>query len=86
MHVPWWIAGGWAIDLFVGRTTRHHDDIDVQIQRADQLAVQATLATWDLNAADPPGTLRPWKPGEVLPAHVHDIWCRPVRPRPGRFN
>lgn len=73
----WWIAGGWAIDLFVGRTTRSHADVDVQILRRDQLAVQARLATWDLHAADPPGTLRPWKPGEILLAHVHDIWCRP---------
>lgn len=64
---PWWIAGGWAIDLFVGRTTRAHDDVDVQICRDDQLAFQAALATWDLHAADPPGTLRPWRHGEVLP-------------------
>lgn len=28
--------------------------------------------------ADPPGTLRPWRPGEVLPPGVHDIWCRPA--------
>jgi len=27
--IPWWIAGGVALDLFVGRTTRPHDDIDV---------------------------------------------------------
>ena len=31
---------------------------------------------WDLQAADPPGALRPWRPGEVLPEAVHDIWCR----------
>jgi hypothetical protein len=29
MPVPWWIAGGWALDLFVGRTTRAHEDMDV---------------------------------------------------------
>lgn len=77
LRVPWWIAGGWAIDLFVGRTTRCHANIDVQILRHDQLSIQAMLASWDLHAADPPGTLRPWKPGEILPVHVHDIWCRP---------
>jgi len=26
---PWWIAGGWAIDLFVGRVTREHGDIEI---------------------------------------------------------
>jgi hypothetical protein len=24
VDVPWWIAGGWAIDLFVGARTRAH--------------------------------------------------------------
>jgi hypothetical protein len=73
---PWWIAGGWAIDLFVGRQTRPHDDVDVVVLRDNQGLVQSALATWDLCAADPPGTLRPWVANEILPVHVHDIWCR----------
>lgn len=73
---PWWIAGGWAIDLHLGRQTRPHEDIDVLILRDDQLAMQHALRGWDLHAADPPGSLRRWRPGEVLPAGVHDIWCR----------
>lgn len=73
---PWWIAGGWAIDLHLGRQTRHHEDTDVLVLRDDQLAMQDALAGWDLHAADPPGSLRPWRPGEVLPAAVHDVWCR----------
>ena len=83
---PWWIAGVWAIDLFVGRTTRAHDDVDVQIRRDDQLAFQAALATWDLHAADPPGTLRPWRRGEVLPPAVQDVWCRPAPAAPWAFQ
>jgi len=73
---PWWIAGGWAIDLYVGRQTRAHDDIDVLILRDDQVAVQQALHGWDLHAADPPGSLRKWRAGDVLPVGVHDIWCR----------
>ena len=83
---PWWIAGGWAIDLALGRQSRPHDDIDIQVFRADQGAVQTLLAGWDLHAADPPGSLRPWAPGEVLPAHVHDIWCRPAPDAPWRLQ
>ncbi|CAA9347822.1 MAG: hypothetical protein AVDCRST_MAG34-1360 [uncultured Nocardioidaceae bacterium] len=73
---PWWVAGGWAIDLFLGRQTRDHDDIDVLILRDDQGAMQQALSGWDLHAADPPGSLRHWRAGEVLSAGVHDIWCR----------
>ena len=76
MPAPWWIAGGWAIDLFVGPQTRPHDDIDVGILRREQLVVKETLGNWDLWAADPPGTLRKWQTGELLGPAIHDIWCR----------
>lgn len=55
---PWWLAGGWAIDLHVGRQTREHADTDVLVLRDDLPAVQQHLAGWDLHAADPRGTLR----------------------------
>ena len=51
LDVPWWIAGGWAIDLFVGRQTREHEDIDILILRRDQHAVRALLESWDVQAA-----------------------------------
>src|SRR5688572_25039349 len=73
---PWWIAGGWAIDLFIGHQTRPHADTDILILRQDQLAARATLADWDVHVADPPGSLRPWPLDETLPPHAHDIWCR----------
>lgn len=77
LDVPWWLAGGHAIELAAGRELRAHGDIDVLLLRRDQLAVQEALAGWQWWAADPPGTLRPWAPQETLPAGVHDIWCRP---------
>lgn len=43
--VPWWIAGGWAIDLFLGRQTREHQDIDVLILRRDHQAVRSLFRT-----------------------------------------
>jgi hypothetical protein len=58
LETPWRIAGGCAIDLFVGRTTRTHGDLDVLIRRVDQLRVQAHLSQWDLHRANHPG-LRP---------------------------
>ncbi|WP_405088106.1 nucleotidyltransferase domain-containing protein [Microbispora sp. NBC_01389] len=80
LAAPWWVSGGYAIELAVGRSFREHGDMDIAVLRRDQLAVRALLADWDVHAADPPGTLRPWPVGEVLPDHVHDIW---VREQPG---
>ncbi|CAI7977465.1 hypothetical protein FRAHR75_350031 [Frankia sp. Hr75.2] len=60
---PWWIAGGYAIELAVGNQFREHSDIDVAVLRRDQLAVQRVLVGWEWWAADPPGTLRFPGPG-----------------------
>ncbi|MCX2971691.1 MULTISPECIES: nucleotidyltransferase domain-containing protein [Streptomyces] len=75
---PWWIAGGYAIELAVGRELRAHGDLDVLVLRRDQVRVRELLVDWDLHVADPPGQgeLRPWRPGEVLQPPLHDIWCR----------
>ena len=55
LRAPWWIAGGWALDLFLGRQTREHEDIDVALLRRDQLALRAHLRDWDLRVATPEG-------------------------------
>jgi hypothetical protein len=83
---PWWIAGGYAIELAVGHAFRAHDDIDVLLLRRDQEAVQEALPSWEWWAADPPGTLRPWLRGEILPPAVHDIWCRREPSEPWRIQ
>jgi hypothetical protein len=82
----WWLAGGWALDLFLGRVTRPHDDIDVQILRRDHIRIRKALASWDMHAADPPGTLRPWPIDEELPVSVHDVWCRRSPDEPWAFQ
>lgn len=74
----WWcIAGGYAIDAFCGVPGRRdHGDVDVSLLARDQTAAQAHLSAWELHCADPPGTLRPWLPGETLAPAIHDIWGR----------
>nr|WP_239078247.1 amino acid transporter [Streptomyces sp. SID9124] len=86
LRAPWWVAGGYAVELAVGRAFRDHADIDVLLLRRDQSEAQRVLSGWEWWAADPPGTLRPWHPGEILPAGVHDIWCRPGADEPWRLQ
>ena len=71
LRVQWWIAGGWAIDLFLGRQTQNHEDIDVQLLRPDQLAVRTLLEAWDVQSAlplprDEAWPFRAWPLDEVL--------------------
>lgn len=83
---PWWVAGGYAIEYAVGEPFRDHGDIDVLLLRRDQLAAQEALPDWEWWAAEPPGSLRRWRRGEILPQVVHDIWCRPGADAPWRIQ
>jgi hypothetical protein len=57
---PWDIASGWALDLYTGRVSRVHHDVDVVIGRADQLALWAYLTARGWKLVTPlDGTLRP---------------------------
>jgi hypothetical protein len=75
LGAPWWVAGGWALDLFLGRNTRTHEDLDVALLRRDQLALPRHLRGWDLRYATPEHTLEPWD-GSPLELPVHGIWAR----------
>jgi hypothetical protein len=67
---PWFISGGWAIDLFVGRATRDHDDIEFGVFFPDQAAIRRHLADWALYRPDSGQWLPLAADDEVrLPAH-----------------
>jgi len=78
----WWVAGGWAIDLYLGQQTRQHADCDVEIWRADALAFRAHFSLWEFWAPHPDvrDTAWPfiwWPAYEQPPAGVFNAWCRP---------
>jgi hypothetical protein len=44
-NVPWAVAGGWSLDLFLGRVTRAHEDIEIAVPAAGFAAVRTALAS-----------------------------------------
>jgi hypothetical protein len=72
---PWYVAGGWALDLFLGRVTRDHEDVEVAILRSDQGGLRAHLAGWSFEKVipDSPSGREPWPPSERLEPPVHEI-------------
>jgi len=72
---PWWIAGGFALELFLGRPIRDHADLDVGVFRDTQPALHEILAGFEFYAADR-GVLHPLEPGQPAQAGVHSLWCR----------
>ena len=75
--VPWWIAGGWALDLFLGTATRPHQDLDVGLFRRDVLEVLAALPAWEFFEAKN-GALTRLGVGETPAQDVHSLWGRPL--------
>ena len=72
----WWVSGGCALDLHLGRTWRDHEDTDVGVVRSDLGALHTLLSQWDLHVAAA-GQLTPWHgaPLEVA-RHQNNVWCR----------
>lgn len=90
-RTPWWVAGGWALELHAaiarGRRIRPHADLEIAILRRDQRAVFDLLAGWQLCAVVRAGVLEDWD-GQTLPTDVHQLWARrgaPLPPDPHRF-
>ncbi len=75
LPIPWWIAGGWGIDLFIGKQTRSHLDIDVLILRKDQFIIKEFLSEWLLYKTNQPGLLL-WDQEEFLEIGVNSVWCK----------
>lgn len=74
---PWWVAGGWAIDLFLGRSTREHEDLDVAILRRDAMRARSALREFDVHAGHGAGVVEPTPlaaddPTPAVPA----LWVR----------
>jgi hypothetical protein len=38
---PWWVAGGWAADMWVGHPRRKHEDIEIAVLREHQAVLFA---------------------------------------------
>jgi Aminoglycoside-2''-adenylyltransferase len=77
VDAPWWIAGGWALDLYLGRQSRAHADLDVGVLRCDVGRIRERLPSWEMFEAKE-GVLTRLEVGESPRLNMHSLWCRPV--------
>jgi hypothetical protein len=77
LRAPWWVAGGWALDLFVGDQSRPHKDLDIGVLRRDARMVLSALSTWEIFEAKD-GLLTRMREGCAPRANVNSLWCRPA--------
>jgi hypothetical protein len=75
VRAPWYVAGGWAIDLFLGYQRRAHEDLEIAVPHDRFDKVAAALEGFDFFAV---GDGRAWPvalAGNLLAAH-HQTWVR----------
>jgi hypothetical protein len=81
LRAPFYFAGGWAIDLHLGRVTREHHDVDALVMRRDHLLLHKALKQFSLKKiiprrdGKPPnrGAIVEWPAGERLELPVHQV-------------
>lgn len=79
--IPWWIAGGLALDLFLGWETRPHADIDIEMFRSDRDVLFDVFPDWDLQLMSG-GELTPFDRGREVATNVFGVWGRPSSAEP----
>jgi hypothetical protein len=79
---PWWVAGGRALDLWIGRQTRAHQDVDVAILRDDQKQLHEAFGGWELYYATTDHRLVPYRSDRWLEVPLHGVWVRPASDAP----
>lgn len=68
------VAAGWAVDLFLGRPTRAHGDLEIAVPAAGFPEVAARFGGYALDAV---GSGRIWPdPGPDAMAAGHQTWVR----------
>lgn len=75
---PWYIAGGWAVDLFLGRQTRPHKDIEIAVLRRDQRLLRHVLVGWTWSKVVPgsQSIVTVWAEQDWLEHPIHELHGR----------
>jgi hypothetical protein len=72
---PWAVAGGWALDLWLGRQTREHEDLEIAVPDACYPEIRARLEHLGLTLfAVDDGAVIALEPGEA-PGRGFQTWA-----------
>jgi Aminoglycoside-2''-adenylyltransferase len=74
LSVPWCVAAGWALDLFRGRQTRDHHDVEIAVPRARFAEVARRFPDIDFYVPVD-GTLVAATPDTLALAARHQTWA-----------
>jgi hypothetical protein len=88
VRAPWYVAAGWAIDLFLGEERREHEDLEIAVPRVRFPEIVERLSGFELFVPESELTDRSlvW-PFAQMPSELddrHQTWVR--EPGSGRWR
>lgn len=72
---PWCVVGGWALDVWLGRESRVHGDLEIAVPRPFFGAMRARLSGFDFHTAGD-GEVHALAPEVGPPPGKHQTWLR----------
>jgi hypothetical protein len=77
---PWYVAAGWALDLFRGQQTREHEDLEMGLPDTPEAfgQVRQALHGYDIEVAGGPPPGRLWPVDSRAFALMHQTWVSEV--------
>jgi hypothetical protein len=73
---PWWLCGGWSLDVLARRVTRPHHDIELGVWREDQHQLVHLCPGCEMLTAIE-GRWVPWTRGTPINLPMHQVKVRP---------
>jgi hypothetical protein len=73
IEVPWYVAGGWALDLHRGHLSREHADLEIAVPAADFPVIREALPDLEFLAV---GDGRAWPLDSPAYESTHQTWGR----------
>jgi len=83
VQAPWYVAAGWAIDLFLGEERRAHEDLEIAAPHERIGEIAAALAGFEFFVVGDGLAWPQAEAGEQFEAH-HQTWVR--EPETGRWR
>jgi hypothetical protein len=78
VEAQWYVLAGWALDLFLGRQTREHEDLEIGVSHDEFPEIRSRLGDLELVVI---GDGRAWAMSdESLAAHRQTWGCEPGGP------
>jgi hypothetical protein len=76
VQVPWYVAAGWAIDLFLGGERRAHDDLEIAVPNSRFDEVAEALGDFEIFVITGRREATPLADARDRLADTHQTWMR----------